>query len=451
MGTAVSGVDIGARVRRQRLEQGWSQAELATRAGVTASYLSLVESGRRHPRLAVVERLAEALGCSPDFLRTGRVANAVRSTEVCLRFGELALLTGDARAARKQFLEVLAEVEKHGDVYAAETAEGRWGLARADEALGDVEAAIEGFEWLLTAELPPTIDVTTVRRRLCYAYWQCGDLTRAVEVGEHALRELGGALESDEAVEMASTLVMCYRERGDLTSAHLLAQRVITAAEQTGSIRARGAAYWNAAIVAQDRGDLRSALRLSERAVALYTEGDNAALLAGVRLTAGWVLLEQPQPYIEEAHALLARAHADFLEIGKPVDIATTETELARCELLRGHAEAAADIASTAIGRLATGPRLETARARTVLAQAQLRMGESDAAIESYRLAAAELERVGATREAATLWRELAEALESLELTDLALTAYRKMAAAYVGRSTTSDVVNRSGGVTAGQ
>jgi hypothetical protein len=78
-------------------------------------------------------------------------------------------------------------------------------------------------------------------------------------------------------------------------------------------------------------------------------------------------------------------------------------------------------------------------------------MGESDAAIESYRLAAAELERVGATREAATLWRELAEALESLELTDLALTAYRKMAAAYVGRSTTSDVVNRSGGVTAGQ
>jgi transcriptional regulator with XRE-family HTH domain len=432
--SAVSGSGLGDRVRRLRVEQRLSQADLAARVGVTPSYLSLVESGRRHPRLPVVERVSAALGCSPDFLRTGRLPSAVRSTEVNLRFAELALRSGDPRTARTQFAEVWQEIARHDGVYAAEVAESRWGMARADEALGNLEAAIEGFEWLLTIDLPPTIDETPLRMKLCHAYLECGDLTRAVEVGEEALARFDGVLDTDEAVEMGSTLVLCYRERGDLTSAYLLAQRVIAAAEDAGSLRARGAAYWNAAIVAQERGDLRSALALSERAVALYAEGDNLRALAGVRLTAAWVLLEQPTPRHEEAAALLSRAHEDFIALGNAVDIAMTETELARCELHRGRAEEAVDIASTAIGRLATGPRLEAARARTVLAQAQLRMGEARAAIASYQEAAVELERVGAARGAAALWRELAEALQALDLTDLALTAYRKMATTLVGR-----------------
>jgi transcriptional regulator with XRE-family HTH domain len=48
--------------RRRRL----SQADLARRAGITQSALSLVESGKRVPSLPTLQRLARAVRCRRD-------------------------------------------------------------------------------------------------------------------------------------------------------------------------------------------------------------------------------------------------------------------------------------------------------------------------------------------------------------------------------------------------
>ncbi len=53
---------IGAEIRRQREDAGIGQATLARRAGISPAYLSMIEAGTAMPALAVLARIAAALG-----------------------------------------------------------------------------------------------------------------------------------------------------------------------------------------------------------------------------------------------------------------------------------------------------------------------------------------------------------------------------------------------------
>src|SRR5690606_10678174 len=60
---------LGERIQKLREMQGLSLAALARKAGVSTSYLWEVENGKRiNLTGAVLERLADALGCSVDYL-----------------------------------------------------------------------------------------------------------------------------------------------------------------------------------------------------------------------------------------------------------------------------------------------------------------------------------------------------------------------------------------------
>lgn len=62
---------MGSRIREQRTQQGMRQAELAARAGISASYLNLIEHNRRRVAGEVLARLAKALGLEADALAEG--------------------------------------------------------------------------------------------------------------------------------------------------------------------------------------------------------------------------------------------------------------------------------------------------------------------------------------------------------------------------------------------
>lgn len=49
-------------LRSKRSALGWSQEELADRAGIHRTYISGLERAARNPSVAVLERLATALG-----------------------------------------------------------------------------------------------------------------------------------------------------------------------------------------------------------------------------------------------------------------------------------------------------------------------------------------------------------------------------------------------------
>lgn len=61
---------FGERVRKYRLENSWSQDELAYRAGLHRTYVGGVERGERNVTLETVDKLAKALNVHPcDLLK----------------------------------------------------------------------------------------------------------------------------------------------------------------------------------------------------------------------------------------------------------------------------------------------------------------------------------------------------------------------------------------------
>lgn len=60
---------LGARVRELRKARGWTERQLGDVAGVTRSYINLIENGRiTLPKRVTLLRLAEALKTTPEDL-----------------------------------------------------------------------------------------------------------------------------------------------------------------------------------------------------------------------------------------------------------------------------------------------------------------------------------------------------------------------------------------------
>src|SRR5271165_1706450 len=69
--TSAHGLDLmtmGQRLRHVRRSRGLTLAELGDRVGRAPSVLSLLENGRREPKLSLIESLASALGVPSDEL-----------------------------------------------------------------------------------------------------------------------------------------------------------------------------------------------------------------------------------------------------------------------------------------------------------------------------------------------------------------------------------------------
>lgn len=63
-------VELGERIATLREEQALTQAELAERARISPSTLSLIESGKvPHPQVGTIRKIARALGVEPQDLR----------------------------------------------------------------------------------------------------------------------------------------------------------------------------------------------------------------------------------------------------------------------------------------------------------------------------------------------------------------------------------------------
>ena len=67
---------IGQRIRRERLERGMTQRDLAALVGVGVPHISKVEAGRENPSDDMLRRVAEVFKCDPDelLLVAGRIA-----------------------------------------------------------------------------------------------------------------------------------------------------------------------------------------------------------------------------------------------------------------------------------------------------------------------------------------------------------------------------------------
>ena len=59
---------LGEALKRRRLARGLTQEAFAHEAGITTSYASQIERGKKSPTLTVILRLCLALDCTPGEL-----------------------------------------------------------------------------------------------------------------------------------------------------------------------------------------------------------------------------------------------------------------------------------------------------------------------------------------------------------------------------------------------
>lgn len=68
-------IDLGRRVRKQRVSLDWTQEQLAEKVGVSTSFVGHVERGSRKASLETLVSIANALDVSLDYLLSASLNN----------------------------------------------------------------------------------------------------------------------------------------------------------------------------------------------------------------------------------------------------------------------------------------------------------------------------------------------------------------------------------------
>jgi len=96
---------VGERIRSRREELGWKQDDLVTKAGISKSFLSDLENGKRNVGADKLLDIARALNVSLDFLMTGK-ASREQTAEVSIP-ASLAKFAAEERLSLRQTLMLL--------------------------------------------------------------------------------------------------------------------------------------------------------------------------------------------------------------------------------------------------------------------------------------------------------------------------------------------------------
>jgi tetratricopeptide (TPR) repeat protein len=405
---------------------------------LSPSYLSLVESGRRQPAASALEHIAEQLGVDADYLRDGIDAEARRRARLALGHAEIALQRDEFADAYKRF----HDLENDPGLGEEQQRRARIGRAIAAERSGDLEEAIEILSGMADeARAEPNVHPwMDVAEALCRCYREVGDLDLAIKAGESAMRDAAdlGLAESDEYVRLGCTVMAAFGERGDYAQAAKIGRDLVVTADNIGAPHTRGAAYWNAAIVAESRGEVGQALALVDRALALFGESDDRRNMERLHVAYAWMLLQQTPPHASKALDMLDGVRQEMADHAGPIDLGYCDTERARALLSLGRLDEARHAAEGSLASLGELPRIEAARARLVLGRVLREQGDIDGCLVQCSTAAGMLDEMGANRQAASAWRDLADLYRDLGYADKAMDAFdRALSAVRVPQRTT--------------
>ncbi|MCL2543191.1 MAG: helix-turn-helix domain-containing protein [Nocardioidaceae bacterium] len=424
----VDPVILGSRVRAARVAAGLTQTQVAGTVASTG-YVSRIETGTRRPTLDVLSAIADRLGTTVAQLLTGTSAEEYDAIRLMLDYAELALETGEAQDAEAQArtgLQRASTAEQRGLGSRA-----RYLLGRAVEAQGRLTEAIEIYEEL--AGEATGLELAACGIALTRCHKESGDLALAVETGERIEQRLrdAGLERTDDAVRLAVTIAGAYIERGDLNRALRVCSAALATAEQTDSRSARAAAYWNTSIARSLKGDTSDAIVLAERALALLGEGGDRRNLARLRLQLGRLMLRESGTDLGSAITHLTQARTELAASS------ASSTDVLRADLALAQAHLAADDPGRAL-ELAAHVRNDAPEdavpvridALITIGQARAARGDADGARADFRTAAQQLVGIGAQRQAAQVWCDLADLLAQVQDPEGALTAYRAAMAA---------------------
>jgi tetratricopeptide (TPR) repeat protein len=403
------GEPIGARLRRLRLERGFSQRELSG-PGVSYAYISRIEAGARTPSVKALRMLARKLGLSVEYLETGRDLRDIDERELRIADAELELrLAADVEPAEGKLETILQEASQAGDHGSAQRARIALGLAAAHrgnhlDAVERLEAALEDQEVAVAAR--PDVYAT-----LGQSYAALGAADRAVRLFERCLDEIDSTAPDDSGtyIRFATYLSYALSDDGDHERANAVVRDALGRADDSADPYARVRLYWSLARVSGIEGRSSEALAYLRRAITLLEATDhNVQLARAYLMSAG---LEAHDGDAEAARDHLRSASKLLGMHAEPVDRAQLAIGWSRLAALEGDGAKAVERAREAIAILDDYHGGDQGGAVWALARGLAVSGDVDAAHETYPRAIDLLAVHGRRHEAAQASEEWAAIL----------------------------------------
>lgn len=393
---------IGQRIRRLRREQGLAQQDLAA-PGITATYVSRIESGQRRPSKKALRLLAGRLGVTPEYLETGGRGTAAEEREIRLVETELQLrLDAEPSAVEEPLRALLVEAEAAGDAHSAVRARAALGLAAFQR--GDHASAIAELELATTRVSPlaqPDLYATLGR-----AYIAAGWTSNAVALFVRCLEAVDRADPENTAayVRFATYLSYALTDMGELSRAREIVQACLARADALTDPYTRIRLYWAQARNEAADGQGVSAIQHLTRAIALLETTEDRKHLGRAHLLAAEILTLENQAADAEPHLGLAEELLGQHPI--PADLYWLRAEQARLAAKIGRADEAMQRAEEALELIGDSDPAERGTAQWALAEAFFAKGHPQEGSDAFRQA---VELLAGER----LWHEASRACKS--------------------------------------
>jgi tetratricopeptide (TPR) repeat protein len=376
---------VGARLKRLRVERGFSQRDLSS-PGVSYAYISRIEAGARTPSVKALRKLSQKLGVSVEFLETGRDIRDVDDRELRLTDAELELrLQGDTSAAEQKLEEILNESRAAGDRTSA--ARAAIGLGFTAAYRGNHLDAVERLEAALAEEPPQPHLRPDLYATLGQSYAALGAPDRAARLFERCLAQTSEDAPEDvnTRVRFATLLSYALSDAGEHDAARDVIRDALKAAESLNEPQSRIRLLWSLSRIAAIQGKSEEALHHIRKAMALLEASEDTVQLArGYLLAAG---MESSEGRIEETRSHLTAAERLLGATPEPRDLGMLRTGQARLAALENDGALAVEKGRDAIAILGDFHGGEQGSACWALARGLALTGDVETAMSTYRRA----------------------------------------------------------------
>jgi tetratricopeptide (TPR) repeat protein/DNA-binding XRE family transcriptional regulator len=376
---------VGARLKRLRVERGFSQRDLSS-PGVSYAYISRIEAGARTPSVKALRKLSQKLGVSVEYLETGRDIRDVDDRELRLTDAELELrLEDDTRGAEQKLEKLLDESRAAGDGASATRAAIGLGFAAAHR--GNHLDAVERLETAL-AQAPPSPQMRPdVYSTLGQSYAALGAADRAARLFERCLDEVKETAPADLTIRVRYATLLSYAlsDAGDYDRARSVVMDALQEAGSLGDPHSRIRLLWAVSRVAAIEGRSAEALQHIRKAMALLEATDDTLQLArGYLLAAG---IESSEKRVDETRELLSAAERLLAPHAEARDVGMLRIGQSRLATLEGDGDRAVETARDALAIFGDSHGDEQGAACWALASGLMLKGDLETADTTYRRA----------------------------------------------------------------
>jgi transcriptional regulator with XRE-family HTH domain len=401
---------FGERLRRLRQQCGLKQTDLADE-GLSASYVSRIESGNRPVTPHVAQVLAERLGVDITAFQSDREIYLAR----LLADGQSSLAAGNHAAAATAFE---AALDQAVDAPLATAWLIRHSLTIALSNLGrlaDWRRHQSELVNLANEATSPDL-LTQAHTGMSNCLRLSGEVSEAY-VAARAARDHSRDADVSPGHQLQATMAMiaAETETGRAADSTRHAEELLGLLDEDTPAPLRAQALWAAASTYVARGRHDEAIELLMQAIHGLDSGEDLVTWARLRLAV--VSLAHRAGHTAEAESCASsfREAAHVLRLTAiPIYQAQLDVIEARIAFEKEHFAEARTLCEAALARADLLSFRDTARAQMLWAQATGRTGEPDKAIADLRAVAERLDEAGARDLSAEAWRLVAE----LALTD---------------------------------